>query len=280
MFRGVLVAIAFLATFALGGCIDKTRTSNIQEQHVGRLSLFILAGQSNMVGVGALPETVVTDERVYAFGNDYQWRLASEPVDDATNQVDMVSRDEGAGFSPATSFAFEMLEKDPNLVIGLIPCAKGSSSIGEWQQDHGTETLYGSCLKRVRTATKVGDVTGLLFFQGETEAVNPNLRMVSHQTLHPEDWDLWFSQMVEAFREDLRDPDLPVVFAQIGDHQAPLTFPNWDLVKDVQESVSLHETSMIVTDDLPLGDAVHFSTDGYRAIGERFAEAMWAMMNR
>jgi len=269
-----------LIAFALGGCIDKTRTSNIQEQHIGRLSLFILAGQSNMVGFGAMPETVSTDERVYVFGNDYQWQLAKEPVDDPTDQVDAVSLDGDAGFGPATSFAFRMLEKDPDLVIGLIPCAKGSSSIVEWQQDDSADTLYGSCLKRIRTAAEVGDVAGLLFFQGETEAVDPSLRMASGQTLHPEDWDLWFAQMVTAFRQDLANPDLPVVFAQIGQHQAPDMLPNWEQVKDVQRSVSLPETSMIVTEDLPLGDPVHFSTEGYRAIGERFAEAMWALMSQ
>jgi hypothetical protein len=280
MHRPFLISIFLLVAFALGSCIDKTRTSNIQDDHIGRLSLFILAGQSNMVGFGAMPETVATDERVYVFGNNYQWRVASEPVDDATDQVDEVSLDAEAGFGPATSFAFRMLEKDPNLVIGLIPCAKGSSSIEEWQQDDSVDTLYGSCLKRVRTAAEVGEVAGLLFFQGETEAVDPNLRMVSQQTLHPEDWDVWFAQMVEAFRQDLTDPDLPVVFAQIGQHEAPDMLPNWEQVKDVQRSVSHHETSMIITEDLPLGDPVHYSTEGYRAIGERFAEAMWALMSQ
>jgi hypothetical protein len=56
--------------------------------------------------------------------------------------------------------------------------------------------------------------------------------------------------------------------------------PNWEQVKDVQRSVSHHETSMIITEDLPLGDPVHYSTEGYRAIGERFAEAMWALMSQ
>jgi hypothetical protein len=31
--------------------------------------------------------------------------------------------------------------------------------------------------------------------------------------------------------------------------------------------------SMITTDDLPLRDAVHFTTESYRTIGERFAKA-------
>jgi hypothetical protein len=34
---------------------------------------------------------------------------------------------------------------------------------------------------------------------------------------------------------------------------------------------------MIATDDLPLKDEVHFTTDSYREIGRRFAEAYWQL---
>jgi hypothetical protein len=123
-------------------------------------------------------------------------------------------------------------------------------------------------------------VAGLLFFQGETDAVDPDLDLVRGTTLHPQDWDQWFSRMVAAFREDLADPDLPVVFAQIGEPWSRESFPNWEAVRNAQQSVKLAETSMILTADLPLQDGIHFTTESYRKIGERFAEAMWALMSQ
>src|SRR5688500_4593904 len=66
---------------------------DIPPAHKGKLSLFILAGQSNMVGWAPVPEDVVTDPRLYVFSNDYHWRVASDPVDDAYDQVDQVSLD-------------------------------------------------------------------------------------------------------------------------------------------------------------------------------------------
>ena len=66
----------------------------------GAMSLFILAGQSNMVGLAPVLEDEKIDRRIYVFGNDYSWRIASEPIDSAYNQVDKVSEDPTAGFGP------------------------------------------------------------------------------------------------------------------------------------------------------------------------------------
>jgi hypothetical protein len=90
----------------------------------GQMRLFILAGQSNMVGWAPIPEDEESDPRIYVFGNDYRWRIASEPIEDALNQVDKVSEDRIAGFGPSLPFALASLERNPEIVIGLIPCAK------------------------------------------------------------------------------------------------------------------------------------------------------------
>jgi hypothetical protein len=66
---------------------------------------------------------------------------------------------------------------------------------------------------------------------------------------------------------------LPVVFAQIGTQTAPLAFTQWEIIREQQRAVRLSCASMIATDDLPLRDAVHFTTASYRIIGRRFAAA-------
>jgi hypothetical protein len=244
---------------------------DIPREYRGKLQLFILAGQSNMSGRGEIPPEAESDPKVYVFGNDDRWRLATEPIDDPTGQVDKVSEDENAGFSPAMPFASAILERRPDAPIGLIPCAMDATTIHDWEQNASDSTLYGSCLKRVRAASEMGDVAGLLFFQGESDALSP--RRNPDLTLYPDQWADKFSAFVEAWRSDLGQPDLPVVFAQIGTNTRPNRYPNWRVVQEQQDSVKLPFCKMIKTDDLALGDTVHFTTESYRVIGKRFAEA-------
>jgi hypothetical protein len=248
----------------------------IPQAYRGQMHLFILAGQSNMVGWAPIPEGEKSDPRVYVFGNDYRWRVASEPIESSHNQVDKVSEDRIASFGPSLAFAFASLERHPEIVIGLIPCAKNSSTILQWQRNLSDQSLYGSCLKRARAASPMGQVSGLLFFQGETDALDPI--QYPHPEPHPGEWARLFSTFITDFREDLDQPNLPVIYAQIGSNTAQEAFINWELVQEQQASVSLPMAAMIITDDLPLLDGLHFTTDSYRIIGRRFAEAFWNLV--
>jgi len=214
--------------------------------------------------------------QVYIFGNDYRWRMPSPPIDNPAEQVDKVSRDPQAGVGSGLSFALALSEKDPQRTIGLIPCAMEETIISQWARDLSDRSLYGSCLKRARAASTMGEVAGLLFFQGETDAADP--KAFPNLTPMPTDWASQFSAMVSDFRSDLALPQLPVVFAQIGTTTFPAqSVPNWETVKQQQRSVELPHTSMITTDDLPLQDEVHFTTASYREIGRRFADAYWTL---
>jgi hypothetical protein len=246
----------------------------LPDRVVGNLLLFVLAGQSNMSGRGEVPLQPPPVPDAYTFGNDYRWRAAVEPIDSPRDQVDEVSMDsppDAAGFGPGLSFAEAVRDIHPDRAIGLIPCAKGDTTIAEWRRNLNDRTLYGSCLKRVRAASLVGDLAGILFFQGEADAVAPH---------HEPDRDLdatayarRFAEFAAAFRVDVGNPHLPFVFAQIGTQDAAKYFAHWDLVREQQASVQLPCSAMIRTDDLPLRDVVHFTTRSYRTIGQRFAVA-------
>jgi hypothetical protein len=214
---------------------------------------------------------------VFTFGNDYHWHVAAEPVDDPAGQVDKVSQDAWAGAGPSLAFALALTERDPARVIGLIPCAKEETTIADWQRNLSDRSLYGSCLKRARAASTMGQVAGLLFFQGETDAADPKL--FPNQSLRPEQWASNFAAMVNDFREDLALPQLPVVLAQIGTttYSSEIA-PYWEIVRTQQRSVQLPATAMITTDDLALQDEVHFATPSYQVIGRRFAEAYWGLV--
>ncbi|XHX80815.1 MAG: sialate O-acetylesterase [Stenomitos frigidus ULC029] len=258
------------------------RKDSIPDVYQGKLQLFILAGQSNMSGMGDVPLTnVATNTRIYVFGNDYRWKLAEEPVDDPRNQVDLVSEDKPAGFGPSVSFATTLLQQRPNIAIGLIPCAKGGSLIHEWQRNLNDMALYGSCLKRVRAASVMGTVAGLLFFQGEIDAIDPTEH--PNRTFLPHRWANEFTELISDWRSDLSLPELPVVFAQIGTNTRPDRFKHWAVVKEQQRQVRLPFAVMMTTADLPWKDYVHFTTESYQIIGQRFANAyltLWAQMNQ
>ncbi len=251
----------------------------IPKEALGNLDLFILAGQSNMSGYGEInSDEVEIVPKAFVFGNDYHWRLAREPIDDPTGQVDLVSMDTEAGYSCGTAFAKALLGYYPNSFIGLIPCAKGGSSIEEWRRNLSENSLYGSCLKRTLAASPMGKIKGLLFFQGETDAMDPSLE--SQRVKYPFQWREKFSNLVRDFRNDLKIQNLPVVFAQIGSNKDPEAFKNWKIVQEEQSHVRLPDCKMIKTDDLSLRDEVHFDSKSYRIIGERFASAVVELMSK
>ncbi|MDI1448148.1 sialate O-acetylesterase [Polyangium sp. 6x1] len=243
-------------------------------EHLGALSLFVLAGQSNMSGRASLPNPLPAPvPGVYVFGNDGRWHEGREPVDFAEGQIDDVSADPGAGAGPAVAFAAALRDKRKDQPIGLIPCAKGASSLAEWRRQLGDHSLYGSCLKRARAASTAGTISGVLFFQGETDAMDPALTAADAHP-DPSNWAAAFATFVADLRRDLAAPDLPVVFAELGPRPEDPRFPAWERVKEQQRAVTIPGVARIRTDDLPLQDAVHFGREGQEGVGKRFAEAM------
>jgi hypothetical protein len=122
----------------------------------------------------------------------------------------------------------------------------------------------------------MGNMAGILFFQGEADAIAPELYQESE--LFPNQWGARFEGLVNDWRNDVGLPELPVVFAQIGTNTAPDIFINWAVVKEQQGSVEMPFCVMITTDDLTLKDAVHFTPESYQIIGKRFAEAYLALI--
>lgn len=245
--------------------------TTVPEQLQGKLTLYVLVGQSNMVGTADVPPELRTSANVYTFGNDYRWRLSESPVDDATDQVDIVSIDENAGFGPALPFAQTLIEQNNNQIIGLIPCAASGSSITDWQKDPSDQSLYGSCLKRIRAASTMGVVSGILFFQGETDAIDPE--QFPNLNPDPKAWAEKFATFAFNFRADIGNPDLPLVYAQLGQPTNLEELPYWNDVKQQQASLQIPNAAMVTTEDLPM-EGVHFTTQSYQTIGERFAAAM------
>lgn len=162
-------------------------------------------------------------------------------------------RDPGNG--PATYLADDLASNlgKVRMVQGAVP----GTFLNRWVR--GAD-LYQSTLASIPDKTAV---KGVFFFQGESDAFN-----------HPARTDNWaqvfMTQVVGGLRQDLNNPNLPVVFCQLHINTDGAKAPYWQHVQDEQASVNMPHVGMVVTDDLT-PDGEHFFQDGYKTIAARMA---------
>jgi hypothetical protein len=236
-------------------------------------AIYLLMGQSNMSGRGVLteiaPGTLDPDDRIQLYGNDGRWRKAAEPLDTAQGQIDKVSSDPD-GVGPGLAFAKAMLKRHPGRPIGLVTCAKGGSAIGEWKPSTERSTLYGSCLARAREAAPFGQIAGILWYQGETDA---------RTEARAQAWAGLFTEMIIQFCSDLGKPDLLVAVVGLGDQpqsgKYAGQFPAWSTVRESQERLRLDHQVYVSAAGLPRNpDELHLNTDSQVRLGQALAKVM------
>ena len=152
--------------------------------------------------------------------------------------------------------------------VGLIPCAYGGTSTIDWdpaRKAEGGASLYGATLERI--AMVGGNIKGILWYQGESDAGSAELASAYKQT---------FLNLVDSFRQDTGIADLPFIYVQIGRLTASDLggTHGWEQVREAQRTAAakrenLHVVSAI---DLPLDDIIHISFDGHIRLGARLAQ--------
>jgi hypothetical protein len=227
-----------------------------------KFHLFLLAGQSNMAGRGALDaETAKAHPRVLKWTADNQWAPAVDPLhwDKA-----------GAGAGLAKPFAEIVVEKDPTLTIGLIPTACGGSPISSWTpggyHDQTKSHPYDDCLARAKAAMQNGTLKAILWHQGESDAT-PKSAAVYEEKLR---------ELIARFRKDLGQPELPVFIGQLGqfpdrpwnESQAAVDQAHQNVAESVPHVYFISSEGL-----LSKGDNLHFSTEALREFGKRYADA-------
>ena len=244
--------------------------------------LWILAGQSNMEGVGNLENLPLPSALVNSFDMTDTWVAAEEPLHRLVDTRDsfhwrrtpdkkpmsglelqkwMATRKKGAGVG--LPFAIEMVKRT-GVPIGLVPCAHGGTSMDQWSpslKGEGGASLYGGMLRRHKEAG--GRVAGVLWYQGESDA-NPKAAPLFEQK---------FVDLVKAIRSDFGQPELPFYYVQIGRHVNDANIDDWHLVQDAQRKVepTLPNIGMTTGIDLELDDGIHVGTDSFPALALRMA---------
>lgn len=246
--------------------------------------LWVLAGQSNMEGVGNLEDLPLPSAMVNSLDMTDTWVVAEEPLHRLADAADKVhwrknakgeiaklegeqlrkwiaARRKGAGVG--LPFALEMVRRT-GVPVGLIPCAHGGTSMDQWSpdlKDKGGESLYGAMLRRIQLAG--GRVRGVLWYQGESDANEKAAPLFEEK----------FRRFIGQLRQDTGLRDLPFYYVQIGRHVAFAPDAAWDLVQDAQVRVESQLPNVWMTScvDCELDDAIHVGTDDYRLLGSRLA---------
>ena len=164
-------------------------------------------------------------------------------------------------------------------LLGDLDSATYSEESGNALLYPAEETRVDAALARLAADGAEYRVSAVLWMQGENEA----------------GWDAasgyedTLTALIAAWRQDLGEPKLPVVLGRISDNLyakngGPIPASedaNVDAVRAAQEAVAEADpfVEWVDTDDLPPrpGDPYHFSSEGYRTLGERFAVAYLAL---
>lgn len=231
---------------------------------------FIMAGQSNMVGHGALSQVPAypLGNRCHIYGYNEAWRAGAEPMSDHAGIVHSVFLDDENLASCGMAFADSLSRFRPGIEIGLIPCAKGGSGMASWARNLSTGSLYGATLARAQAAILRPNTAlkGVIWYQGEEDTKN---------SANAAAWAARFQQFVSDMRADLGISDLPVIWTKLGPNPSVPERPYWTTVQAQQAAASITDGAMIDASDLTtISDNVHLNTPSLVTIGARAAVAM------
>ncbi|MEY4188451.1 MAG: Arylsulfatase [Planctomycetota bacterium] len=224
------------------------------------LQIYVLMGQSNMAGRGLLEKTrEPLHPKILMLTKEERWEPASEPLHFDKSIA-------GAGLG--ASFSLRMSAAEPQAMIGLVPCAVGGTPLSRWQK--GAD-LYEQALKRIRAAQKAGIVRGVLWHQGENDALDLQ---------QAESYGRRLAEMVNDLRQDTGNSQLPFVAGTLGDFLSDDAAGNPSHWRTVNAQLLLlpgltSRTAIVDASGLkPKSDGVHFDTPSLRTLGERYATAM------
>lgn len=256
----------------LGIAVNLVATSCKTSMKEPELHLYLLAGQSNMAGRGVLAEEDTSRHpRVFVLSGDNAWVQAADPLH--FDKPDLV------GVGPGLAFGKAMADANPELAIGLIPAAVGGSSIRQWLPgaDHPQTNSrpWDDALRRTYRvlALEGGALKGILWHQGESDGGGLE---------DAEAYKMRLDDLVQRFRDDFHDPDLPFIAAMLSPFYEELE-PHARIVnsaiKGLPDRVS--NTAVVSGDGLtPKEDGIHLNAGSARELGRRFAQTVQGLESR
>lgn len=218
------------------------------------MRVFLLIGQSNMAGRGAVEAQDKTPHpRVFMFTKELAWVPAVDPLH--------FDKPERIGTGLGKTFGAAVADDAPDAVIGLVPAAFGGSALDEWApgQPH-----YVNAVARAKAALKHGRLAGILWHQGESDRAPDKAATYAVR----------FAKMIAQLRADLDCQEVPVVVGEIGrfcPNEGPVNAEIRRLPGFVPHCALVTTEGLEGRPEQP--EVLHFTTPAFRELGRRYAAA-------
>ena len=268
--------------------LDKDKTTDTS---TSEFSIFLCFGQSNMEGNAAVEDKdrqnvpdnfknmiVAKDDASHYGGERYSWRKAEPPLARFNT-----------GLTPADYFGRKMLKKLPEgRQVGIVMVAIGGASIDAFDKDKCVEYCnksdheawfkgylaqydnnpYKVLVTAAKKAQKTGVIRGILLHQGETNNTDPT----------------WPDKVKKIYNDIIADLGLdaaqvPLLAGEtLRQDQGGVCWGHNSVIAKLPEVLP---NSYVISSEGCAGNGVdgfHFCAEGYRIIGERYADQMLRLM--
>ena len=215
------------------------------------LQIFLLIGQSNMAGRGAVePQDQAPHPRVFMLTKELAWVPAIDPMH--------FDKPERIGTGLGKTFGALVADAAPEAVFGLVPAAFGGSALDEWAPG---QLHYVNAVARAKAALQHGRLAGILWHQGEADSAPDKAATYAVR----------FAKMIAQLRADLDAQDVPVIVGETGRFRADGAAINAAL-SHLPEFVP-HCAFVSAEGLADKGDKLHFDSPSFRELGRRYAAA-------
>lgn len=193
-----------------------------------------------------------------------------------SGQSNMAGMDPKASFTPAVEKQFGKQQ------VIVVKHARGGQPIRrwykQWQPSSGQPVskpesrgdLYDALMTAVGKAIEGQEIRSVTFvwMQGERDAKTNEVAVYKDS----------LKGLVQQIRDDLKRDDVNVVIGKLGSGQLDgrAWSENWAKLRNVQEEACSEDPRwmLIDCDDLEMKkDQLHFTPEGYKGMGQRFADA-------
>ena len=225
----------------------KVQPTNNREKHV-----FILAGQSNMIGRDSFDNGATHPDNVYQINQSGNLVAPTNPLD----HVDPQAGDMGLDIN----FSIQYMIENPDVDLILIPCADGGTgfSNNNWNPGDG---LYEAMVSRVNAAFNANSdyqLKGFLWHQGEADRSSTNRANYA---------SAWGTMISDFISRTVMTTETPVVLGGLYPQDADFTATS-TIIEGIADGRDY--TIFVDASDLTSFDNLHFDSASTRTLGNRY----------
>jgi Ca2+-binding EF-hand superfamily protein len=258
-----------------------------------KTKVFILAGQSNMVGWGnstKLPEDLRNGNGSVLMFENGTWQPL-RPFRKAQKYQEKLGMTEFS-FGPEIAFGHEIAKEWPDETIGIVKFAIGGTSILTWKPDWSKEdadrvgqgrlgSLYKTLMEKVDQAGKAREIEIVAFLWLQGGGDMQNVAVAKEYLDH-------LKSLVAAVRKDTGAGDLPFFCGSVRRSQDPADISDlvpqrvsgpypaieWVLKAQWDAQTEIPNSRIVILRDIETHPRnVHYNTVGQRKVGKLFAQA-------